>query len=290
MKPPAIKRPKKRLSQGQRAALINLLTDEDPAIYHTVRREILSCGDSADEWVRPHMLSGNPVLRRRAQEIVRNLERQRADNRFLAFCLKHGQEFDLEHGAWLLAQSEFPEINVEAYQALLDSYAAEMYERIGSGGPAKQILGVMNEYLFGKLGFRGNEQNYYDPENSYLNRVIDRRSGNPINLCLVYILIGRRLRLPLTGIGLPGHFICRYQSSSDELYIDVFNRGRFLTKADCIQYLLQGNYSLRDDYLAPISARRLLLRVCGNLHQIYVRLELAEETTRLQRYLVALSR
>jgi regulator of sirC expression with transglutaminase-like and TPR domain len=290
MKPPAIKRPKKRLSQGQRAALINLLTDEDPAIYHTVRREILSCGDSADEWVRPHMLSGNPVLRRRAQEIVRNLERQRADNRFLAFCLKHGQEFDLEHGAWLLAQSEFPEINVEAYQALLDSYAAEMYERIGSGGPAKQILGAMNEYLFGKLGFRGNEQNYYDPENSYLNRVIDRRSGNPINLCLVYILIGRRLRLPLTGIGLPGHFICRYQSSSDELYIDVFNRGRFLTKADCIQYLLQGNYSLRDDYLAPISARRLLLRVCGNLHQIYVRLELAEETTRLQRYLVALSR
>jgi regulator of sirC expression with transglutaminase-like and TPR domain len=290
MKPPAIKRPKKRLSQGQRAALINLLTDEDPAIYHTVRREILSCGDSADEWVRPHMLSGNPVLRRRAQEIVRNLERQRADNRFLAFCLKHGQEFDLEHGAWLLAQSEFPEINVEAYQALLDSYAAEMYERIGSGGPAKQILGAMNEYLFGKLGFRGNEQNYYDPENSYLNRVIDRRSGNPINLCLVYILLGRRLRLPLTGIGLPGHFICRYQSSSDELYIDVFNRGRFLTKADCIQYLLQGNYSLRDDYLAPISARRLLLRVCGNLHQIYVRLELAEETTRLQRYLVALSR
>jgi regulator of sirC expression with transglutaminase-like and TPR domain len=149
---------------------------------------------------------------------------------------------------------------------------------------------ILNQYLFGELGFAGNEENYYDPENSYLNRVMDRRTGNPINLCLMYILLARRLRLPVAGIGLPGHFICRYQSTAAEIYLDPFNRGKFLTKADCVQYLANANFSLRDDYLAPVSPRRLLLRICSNLHQIYQRLEQAVEAMRLQRYLVALAR
>src|SRR5207248_2561870 len=113
-----------------------------------------------------------------------------------------------------------------------------------------------------QFGFGGNEDNYYDPDNSYLNRVIDRRTGNPINLCLLYLLLARRLRLPIAGIGLPGHFICRYQSSAEEIYIDAFNHGKFLTKADCVQYLLQGNHRLHEDYLAPVTPRRLMLRVC----------------------------
>ena len=104
------------------------------------------------------------------------------------------------------------------------------------------------------------------------------------------MLLARRLHLPVTGIGLPGHFVCRFQSIARELYIDAFNRGKLLTKADCIQYLLQGNYSVRDDYLAPVSPRRMLLRICANVHQIYLQLEKEEPATRLQRYLVALAR
>ncbi|HWF19248.1 MAG TPA: transglutaminase-like domain-containing protein, partial [Verrucomicrobiae bacterium] len=138
--------------------------------------------------------------------------------------------------------------------------------------------------------FKGNEQNYYDPENSYLNRVVDRRLGNPINLSLVYLLLARRLKLPVTGIGLPTHFICRYQSTSEEYYIDVFNRGKLWTKADCVQFLLSRNYPLRDEYFAPVNPRQILMRVCGNLHQIYQHLEMPEESTRLQRYLIALAK
>jgi regulator of sirC expression with transglutaminase-like and TPR domain len=173
---------------------------------------------------------------------------------------------------------------------LLDSYASDLREHLNPGGDAKQLLGTINEYLFTQLGFAGNEKNYYDPENSYLNRVIDRRTGNPINLCLVYLLLARRLRLPITGIGLPGHFLCRYQSTAAEIYVDAFNHGKLLAKADCIQYLLQGNYSVRDDYLMPLSSRRILRRVCENLRQIYNHLEQAEAATRLQRYCIALQR
>jgi regulator of sirC expression with transglutaminase-like and TPR domain len=278
------------LSERQRAALLSLLADDDPAIYQVIRRKILSLGPSVAGWLRPHTLSREPALRRRAQEIVRYFDRQTADNAFLGFCLKHGEEFDLEAGAWLLAQTQYPDINTEAYRALLDSYASELRARLNPADEARKTLGAFNHYLFSELGFAGNEADYYDPENSYLNRVIDHRTGNPVNLCLVYLLLARRLRLPIAGIGLPGHFVCRYQSTAVEIYVDPFNRGKLLTKADCINYLVQANFSVRDDYLAPITSRRLLLRICANLHQIYLRLELAEETTRLQRYRVALAR
>jgi regulator of sirC expression with transglutaminase-like and TPR domain len=278
------------LSVSQRAALLKLLADEDPAIFQAVREKIVACGPSAVEWLRPHTLSRDPALRRRVQELVHQFDRQAADDRFLAFCLQHGEDFDLEAGAWLLAQTQHPDINVDGYRALLDSFAHDLKERLGVGSGPEKTLATVNHYLFTELGFAGNEDNYYDPDNSYLNRVIDRRTGNPINLCLVYILVARRLRLPVAGIGLPGHFICRYQSSSVEVYIDAFNHGRLLTKADCIQYLLQGNYNVRDDHLAPVTPRRLLLRVCGNLHQIYIHLDQDDTATRVQRYLVALAR
>jgi len=278
------------LSENKRTALLTLLTDEDPAVYHAVREEIISYGPSSTHWLRQHALSSDPAMRRRSQEIVTHFARQDADNRFLAFCLRSGQDFDLEHGAWMLAQTQYPDINVEAYQALLDTWAAELRERIHLGNDPKQILTRLNDYLFRELGFSGNEENYYAPENSYLNRVIDRRTGNPINQCLLYMLMGRRLRLPIAGIGLPGHFICRYQATAAEVYIDPFNRGKFLTKADCVQYLVHGNFSVRDDYLAPVNPRKLLLRICANLHQTYVQLEQTNEATRLQRYLVTLGR
>ena len=290
MSVPVTATPAKELSESQRKALVNLLGDDDPAIYQTVREKILSFGENAGEWLRPYRLSDDPILRRRAREIVRHFDRQEADTWFLAFCLKHGEEFDLEEGVWLLAMTEYPDINVEAYRALLDNFATEIRERIDFNETDKEILSTMNNYLFDELGFSGDEENYYDPQNSYLNRVVDRRKGNPINLSLLYLLLARRLELPVAGIGLPGHFICRYQSTSEEIFIDPFHHGKFLTKADCIQYLVSGSHGLQDEFLAPVSTRRVLMRICSNLHQIYSQMELTEETTRLQRYLVALAR
>lgn len=278
------------LSENQKTALIKLLTDEDIAVYHTIRSKILSYGPGAAVWLRPHTLSSDAVLRRRANELVHFLSRQDADNRFLAFCLSQGEEMDIEEGAWLLSQTQYPDINISAYQALFDSYVADLRERLDLKGAPESILAAINEYLFVDLGFSGNEANYYDPDNSYVNRVVDRRTGNPISLCLVYLFVARRLRLPIAGIGMPGHFLIRFQSATGDVYIDAFNRGKLLTKADCIKYLLHTSHGFQESYLAAVSPRRVLLRVCSNLHQIYVGLELQDETSRLQRYIVALAK
>lgn len=282
--------PAAALTEGQRAALLTLLTDEDPAIYQVIRAKIIEQGQPARDWLRGHTLSSDPVLRRRAQEIVDYFERGAADNRFLAFCLSRGEDMDLEQAIWLLCQTQYPNINALAYSALFDSYAADLRTRVDFGAPLDRIIGTINYYLFNELGFVGNEGTYYDPDNSYLNRVMDRRTGNPISLCVVYLAVARRLRLPVSGIGMPGHFVCRLQTSRGEVYIDAFRKGKLMTKGDCIKFLINSGHDFHDGFLSPNSPRRILLRICSNLHGIYSNLSLAEETTRFQRYIVALSK
>jgi regulator of sirC expression with transglutaminase-like and TPR domain len=276
-------------TEPQRAALLTLLADDDPAVWKTVRRTILASGPLAEPWLRPHSLSPDPVTRRRVREILGQVARQAADDRFLAFCLNRGQDFDLEAAVWLLAQTRYPEINVAGYQALLDSYAADLAQRLQEVKPGRPLLRRFNQHLVQALGFHGNEADYYHPDNSYLNRVLDRRTGNPISLCLVHIFVARRLRLPIAGIAMPGHFICRYQTSLETIYIDAFNHGQLLTKADCVRYLHQSTHTPRDGALRPASPRRTLLRCCSNLHQIYCQRGTQSEAQRLQRYVVALT-
>lgn len=278
-----------RLNERQQVALASLLADENPAVYQAVRSKIISHGSDSAQWIRGHTLSADPILRRRAREIVRHFDRQTADNELLAFCLNQGEDLDIEEAAWLLARTQYPEISVAGYRAWVDQIAETLRERIDYRAAPEEILGTMNQYLFKELAFSGNEKNYYSPENSYLNRVMDRRTGNPINLALLYILVARRLHLPIVGIGMPGHFLCRFQTSTSEIYIDVFNRGKLLTKGDCVKYLLQSSHSFQESHLAPVTTRRMLLRICMNLHHIYMQANDTENVSRIQRYLVALS-
>lgn len=278
------------LPENQRTALISLLADDDPAVYQLIRRKLLSYGPTACEWLRPQTLSSDPRMRRRALEILNHQARQASDEHFLDFCQHNGEELDLEEAVGLLASTRYPEINREAYSALFDAWASELRARLDLRATAEQNLTLLNHFLFEELGFSGNDHYGYEPECCYLNRIVDKRTGNPIGLCALYLFIARRLRLPITGIGLPGHFICRYQSSTAEIYIDCFRKGIFLTKADCIKYLLRANYGLAEGHLSPISAKRVLLRMCKNLVTTYGHLEETEEAARVHRYVGALSR
>jgi regulator of sirC expression with transglutaminase-like and TPR domain len=278
------------LPESQRAALISLLADDDPAVYQLIRTKLLSFGPAACEWLRPQTLSSDPRMRRRALEILNHQARRANDERFLEFCRRHGEDLDLEEAIALLAATRFPEINREAYAALFDTWAGSLRDRLEAVATVQEKLSLVNRFLFEELGFTGNDHYGYEPDCCYMNRIVDKRSGNPIGLCALYLFIARRLRLPVAGIGLPGHFICRYQSSTTEIYIDCFRKGIFLSKADCIKYLLHANYGLAEGQLTPVSPKRMLLRMCNNLVTTYGHLEETEEAARVHRYVVALSR
>ena len=278
------------LSDEKRKALLCLLADEDPGIYLPVREKIISQGPHVCDWLKYFVLDENPIVRRRVRDVISHFKRLKADTEFSAFCLNHGEDFELEEACWLLARTVDPEINTEAYRAVLDDYAHDLMHKIDFGSEPESIMAEINRYIFQTQRYQGNEDNYYSADNSYLNRVIDQRLGNPISLCMIYQLVGRRLGLPVTGIGLPGHFLCRFQTPRQDYYIDAFNKGRLLTKTDCMKYLKQAGYEFHETFLMPASSRRILLRMCSNLHQIYQRDNQAADAARLHGYIVALSK
>ncbi|MCF7669986.1 MAG: transglutaminase-like domain-containing protein [Verrucomicrobia bacterium] len=277
------------LTCDQRKALLTLLCDEDQAVYQTIRQKIIEISPSPATWLEPYLLSDDPILRRRVNELHKTIAKRRTDLDFLKFCLNNGEGLDIEKGAALLSKTAYPDVNLEGYYALLDYFTEEFAVNTSRHKNIYWALAELNEFLFCELKFKGNERDYYNPDNNYLTRVIDRRLGNPLSICLIYTLIGRRLKMPISGIGMPGHFLCRYQSPTESIYIDAFNHGKMLSKQDCIKYLIESGHGYHESFLAPISPRRMLLRMCSNLHQTYVDAGDVEQTLRVQRYIIALS-
>jgi len=286
----AITHAKPDLSDAQRAALVRLLADEDPQVFRRIFDTLLAQGPSARTWLEPHRLSDDARIRRRVTGVIDRLDRLDADRAFLAFCLTHGEDLDLEEGSLLLSRTAHAGVNPSGYQAMLDAFAAGARERMVGTDSPQSILVTLNRYIFGSLGFRGNSEDYYDPQNNYLTCSLDLRTGNPITLSCVYLLICRRLKLPVVGVGLPGHFVCRYQTAACEIYVDPFNGGRLLTRADCIQHLTRCNFSPRDEHLSPVTPRRILMRTLNNLLQIHQQRGEPEEAGRIRGYLLALAR
>ncbi len=273
------------LSSGQREALFRLLDDDDPGVSGIAKQRLITEGHGLIPWLKPHTLSNNPVLRRRAREILLHFEAQDADERMRTFCRRAGEDLDLEEGCLRLAQTRFPELNIEAYRALLDDWAAKIAEWLPDDRHAAEgVLSAMHTVLFQQLGLRGNERNYYEPENSYLNRVMDRRLGNPITLCAIALLVGRRLSLPLVGIGLPAHFLCRFQSPTSQVYLDAFHGGRLLNRTDCVAFVNKLGRPFEESFLQPVSPRRMLQRMCINLEHAYENLEMRHDLIRIRTY------
>lgn len=278
------------LSEAQLRALLTLLGDEDPAVSHVARRRIADTGEVGLAFLRRHRIHPDPAVRRRVLELLHDHDAGRFDTEFSAFILTHGEHFDLEDAVWLFTLTTHPETNLAAFRAQLDDWAGEARQRLTDAAPGEASLRAINEVLFAELGFRGNEGNYYDPANSYLNQVMDRRLGIPISLSLVYMFVARRLGLPLVGIGMPGHFLCRFQTATDEFYIDAFHGGQLLSRIDCKKRLVNLAVDYDDRHLAPISPRRILQRLIANLHLIHKEKRHRREAERLESYLVALAR
>lgn len=273
------------LSESQRTALLTLLADEDLAVSEAARRRLLEEGPGLRPWLRRHGLSDDPVLRRRVREILHQFGLTEADQRMQTFCQQAGEDLDLEEGALLLAQTRHPELNPEAYRAVLDQWAARVADWVAEHpADVDASLAALHVVLFQELGFHGNESNYYDPDNSYLNRVMDRRTGNPLGLCTLSLLVGRRVGLPLTGVALPAHFVCRYQTPTREAYFDAFHGGRLLSRSDCIAFVNQLGRPFEPSFLHPVGARRMLQRMCTNLEHAYENLELRDELLRVRHY------
>jgi regulator of sirC expression with transglutaminase-like and TPR domain len=186
---------------------------------------------------------------------------------------KNEGSINLAKAALLIAEEEYPGLDVEAYLDRLDRMAHEVEKRFRHDEGPLVCVEALNSYLFNDLKFRGNAEEYYDPRNSFLNEVLERRTGIPITISTVYLEVGWRLGLPLHGIGFPGHFLVKYSVEKGEIILDPFHRGSILTEKECqgrLDQVYAGRVQLRPDFLAAATKREILARILANLKGIYV--------------------
>mgnify|MGYP002010803130 CR=1 FL=1 len=178
---------------------------------------------------------------------------------------------DLGEAALRLALAEEPEVELDPWRAELSRLGEELRARLGSGEDPERGLRVLSGYLFGELGLLGNEQDYYDPRNSYLHQVLRRGLGIPISLAVVALEVGRRGGLELFGVGFPAHFLVGAPSGH---YLDCFHQGRLLRQDDCaelLRTLTGGALPFSEALLAPVSERAILARMLRNLKGSHLR-------------------
>ncbi|WP_447978045.1 SirB1 family protein [Candidatus Nitrospira bockiana] len=272
------------VNESQIRALIRLLSDQDDRIARTISGKLVEIGDGAIPLLMEAEIE-QPEMSRRIEGILDEIRGGRLEEEFRQVSALPDEYIDLEKGAFLIARYAFPNLDVPEYTAKLEDMATEVRDRLGRRVSGEEAVKTLNRYLFAEQGFKGNTKNYYEVENSYLNRVIDRRTGIPISLSTVYLLIGRRLGLPLHGVGMPGHFLVKFESERYKIFIDCFNGGALLAERDCARFLIQAGYGFEDKYLCKSSNRAILIRMLKNLVAIYSKLDDPVKVGRLNRFM-----
>ncbi len=187
---------------------------------------------------------------------------------------------DLAHACLMIGEDAYPELDAERYLGDIERMAIRLRARSQAAGAPEEKVMALNQFLFEELGYRGNSQAYYDPRNSYLNEVMDRRTGIPITLAVLYMAVGRRIGLPLEGVSFPGHFLVRLRLRGGMLVLDPFDQGTPLGTDDLRERLrrvvpkgLTEGVPVHelplDQFLEPASPRQIVARVLRNLKAIY---------------------
>ena len=197
---------------------------------------------------------------------------QEAIQQFAKMMQREDEEINLAEAALLIARTEYPELDLPKHLARLESMAGQI-----TTDPGRSDIGnilALNEFLFEREKFSGNEDEYDDPRNSFLNDVLDRKKGIPITLSLVYMELARRNGLPVWGVSFPGHFLVKYAADSGEIIIDPFNQGAVMTRQDCDERL-KSNFGedaeFRSEFLDAATNKQILSRMINNLKGTYFR-------------------
>lgn len=182
------------------------------------------------------------------------------------------ENIDVIRAALVIARTEYPNLDIEEYAGRIERMARRAAG--ASGLDPKSTIAALNQVVFEQANLRGNREDYYDPRNSFLNDVLDRGLGIPITLSVVYMEVARRIGFPLSGVGMPGHFLLKYYGDDgQERLIDCFNRGDILSRQDCqtrLDEIYSGEMKMRPEFLHPISRRQVLTRMLNNLKTVYL--------------------
>jgi regulator of sirC expression with transglutaminase-like and TPR domain len=247
---------------AQLNALERLMDDPSPVVRQAVLKGVQAAGTEGILWLEE--LSTHEALGAHAKTLLSELRTPESAAQALVRYLQAG-EVDLEEACLLLERIHDPKLPDAAYRAKLDHYCERTRELVAEPLDVRAKCRLLCRVLFGEEGFRGSQQSFATPQSSLLSHVLADRRGIPISLCLIFLLVARRLGLPVEPVGLPGRFMVGVFRGKDPLYIDCYEGGAFRTRAEVQLLLLDNQLPADEAFLQPVSSLQTIARCCRNL-------------------------
>jgi len=248
----------------QADAVLRLLGDDDPSTLALVKSQLAQKGAASLEELRALLAAADGAAASHLREVVGQIEMRDAERIFEECCAGFDEHGDIEGAAWRLAAALMPGEDFGSDQRLLDAWGVEVTHRLRKAATSNDRIETLVEFLGQDLRFHGNADDYHNINNSLLPEVIETRTGIPITLSLVYMLVGKRAGLAVQGVGLPGHFIIRH----GEHFFDPFHSGQRIGLDQCRAVAARCGLALSSHHLLPVSPRQMLVRMLRNIHAI----------------------
>jgi regulator of sirC expression with transglutaminase-like and TPR domain len=252
------------LEEKELRALVSLLDDEDQQIVSHVEEKILSIGKEVIPFLEREWESNlNPSVQGRIEELIHTLQYDLLRDRLKKWY--EGTEHDLLTGMWILATYQYPDLELEKLKQELEQIYYETWLEFRPDLYPFDQVKVINSVLFNKLKFGANTKNFHSPGNSMINVVLESRKGNPITLCVIYLLVAQKLKLPVHGVNLPNLFILTYKDDNHQFYINAFNRGLIFSKQDIENYIHELHLVPQSSFFEACNSLDIIRRALRNL-------------------------
>ncbi|MDG1278283.1 MAG: transglutaminase-like domain-containing protein [Algoriphagus sp.] len=259
------------LTSSELNALVSLLDDSDFEVRTHVRDRILSLGTEIIPFLEKKWENSfNPEIQKEIEELVHDLQLSQLKQRLEDW--KNTEDRDLLAGLWIINTYQYPDIEFEKLNADMHQIYFEVWTAFKNDLPPYDQVRIINNVLFNTLRFSANTKNFHSPANSMLSSVLDSKRGNPLTLCSIYLLVARKLGLPIYGVNLPNLFVLTYKSEDYNFYINAFNKGLIFGRKDVSNYLEHLKIEPRDEYFEPCSHLAIILRMLRNLGQAFEKL------------------
>lgn len=276
------------MNHSEIKALVSLLEDDDYEILEHVEQKIVSLGDVMIPFLETEWETNfNPEVQRRIEELLHTLHLNSLKEKFLHW--KEHESENLLKGIFLVANYQYPDLDYQKIKKELDKIYYEVWlNHRPSGSPFSQVSNIA-QTMFNKLGFNPNTQNFHSPANSMINSVLESRKGNPISLCVIFMLIAQRLKMPIFGVNLPNLFILTYTSEETQFYINAFNRGAIFSKKDIDNYIKKLKIESEESFYQPCTHLDIIQRILRNVIVAFENVNESEKVKEIKELLRVIS-
>ncbi len=273
------------MSESEINALVFLLDDEDQEVASLVEQRLRSLGGSVipileDRWENT---SFSIVTQKKIEDIIHELQYNTFFERIILWRNQGGM--DMLEGMWIIATYQYPELSLAKLKQEIDQLYYDAWMEMRDDMHPMDKVRILNSVIFGKHKFGANTKNFHAIGNSMLNVVLESKKGNPISLCVVYMLIAQKMGLPIYGVNLPNLFILTYKHEKAQFYINVFNKGLVFSKGDIDNYIAQLNIPTNEIFYEPCDNFDIIRRVLRNMVVAFEKTEDEAKVKEIQRIL-----